>query len=86
MIQKPNPIVSARESAGLSSGEFAVALGVDTAVVSQHERGHRAAVSENMVRGLNRLGFDGEKIAKEYQEWRRDWADQIVSTKLAAGE
>lgn len=72
-----NPVIEARERAGMSRKQFALALGVSYSVLAAHEVGLPGAMAPQVRRGLAALGLDAEKLAQEYAEWRKQAGEAV---------
>ena len=65
----PNPIQAIRQGMGLTRREFAAALGVSLPSLTQAENGDQESPTI-VFSGLERIGFDRDASARDYQAWR----------------
>lgn len=65
-----NPVTKARLVRGMNTAEFARLIGLTRSRLSQIENGHAPKLTRRVLRELERLGYDPETMAMEYQQWR----------------
>lgn len=78
-----NPIQVIREEHNLSRTEFSVVCGVVSESVRQIERGTIRNIGPSFREGLERLGYDPEKVYQDLQEWLEQYKEEILSKTLA---
>jgi transcriptional regulator with XRE-family HTH domain len=78
-----NPIKRIRLRAGLSAQSFAESLGLSLQHVLQVERG-LIKTPASILKALASHGFDAERLAEEYAEFRRAHIEEC-GRKLQAG-
>ena len=69
-----NPLAAVRKRLGMNRRDFALRLGVSYNTLHAAESGYPRQLSVGIRRGLAALGEDAERIAAEYDEWRRQQA------------
>lgn len=72
-----NPLVEARETVGLTRAAFARKHGLPYTVVANAELGYHKRPSEQLLRALEKEGFDPGELARRYAEWRRQQIETV---------
>ena len=65
-----NPIKNIREEQGKTINEMALKLGVNYMTYFRAEKGMNLTVSPIIMRRLEKMGYDRDKIEQEYRKWR----------------
>ena len=65
-----NPVVKVRKEKGLSVTQLAILAGVTSARIRQVERGDAVRLSGNVLGALEQLGYDPERLNRDYTVWR----------------
>ena len=73
-----NPIIKVRKELGMCRGEFANICGVGYTTVQNTEKNFPQKIGNQILKGINRLGYDPEKIKEEYQEFRIDKKRELM--------
>jgi len=73
-----NPLKKARLEKGLTSIQFATLAGVTGGRIRQLEAGEAPGLSASVKNALARLGYDPEKVDKEYRQWREERVRQVL--------
>lgn len=65
-----NPVVKVRKEKGLSVTQLAILAGVTSARIRQVEQGDAVRLSGNVLGALEQLGYDPERLNRDYTVWR----------------
>jgi len=82
MIPKMNPLKAARLRKGLKQRDLAIIGDCSSIAIYQLEIGERKRVSNKMIKAYNAAGFNGEQLAREYQEWRKVHRQRLLDKKI----
>lgn len=65
-----NPLRRIREEEEITINDMALKLGVNYMTYFRAEKGMNLTISPIIMNGFEKMGYDKEKIEKEYREWR----------------
>lgn len=81
-----NPVRRARKQKGLTLAQLAMIAGVSTTRIYQIERGDNARLSAPVVDALATLGYDPDKLATEYEQWRQKQVEKVLKWARSGGD
>lgn len=81
-----NPVKKARKQKGLTMAQLAMIAGISTSRIYQIERGDNARLSAPVVDALATLGYDPDKLAGEYEQWRRAQVEKVLEWAGGGGD
>lgn len=73
-----NPIRKYINTTGLPAQKFAIAIGVNGAMVYHYLRGIPANMSPKFAWKLTKLGIDPGEAMMEYSRWRKEEAQKVI--------
>lgn len=73
-----NPVAKIRKDLGLNVTQLAIISGVSAATIRAIEKGDPIQISPNVLKGLEKLGYDSELVSLDYAEWRHEQIAKVL--------
>lgn len=77
-----NPIRRVRDELGVTNFELAEMLGIGRTTLMHIMAGYPRSLSYRVQQALDRIGYDGAALAREYAEWRSKHAAQVAERAM----
>lgn len=74
-----NPVTKVLRQTGCSVLQLAAIADIDVSRIYQIQRGAASRISPRVLAALARLGADPDRLQQEYQEWRQQQAQDLVT-------
>ncbi|MFW6047197.1 MAG: hypothetical protein ACOCP4_05375 [Candidatus Woesearchaeota archaeon] len=75
---KSNPVLKIRKELGLTRNEFSTLLKVSYDSIYKVEKGIVRQPYMGIIKGLKNLGYDEEKIIKDYKKFHNEIREEII--------
>lgn len=73
-----NPVKKARLDLGLTRDEMVKIAGTGYSTLTSIERGRVRTINGRVLEAFTKLGYDKEKIKKDYRNYRRNERDKLL--------
>lgn len=78
MKNNKNPLREIMKKRNWTYQDFATVTGTSSSTIYKNLEGSNIEINENILETLNKLGYDPEKLKKEYQEYRQQKQKKLL--------